>query len=76
MANGENNKQAEKPAKAAKADKATVTLYAPANAGPTVSHGGEVYEADDKGTVEVPPHAVDDLRDHGWSTEPPAKAGK
>lgn len=61
---------AEKPAKAAKS---TVTMYAPEGGG-DVSHGGQTYELSKDGTVEVPPGAVADLRDHGYVTDKPKGA--
>lgn len=72
MAEQDKNK-ADKPAKAEKAEKSTVTMYAPEDGG-GVSHDGVEYELSKDGTVEVPPGAVEDLRAHGYVTDKPKKA--
>lgn len=54
-----------------------VTLYVPEGMGLSFAVGGFEVDADEKDrSVEVPKQHADDLRAHGLTDKPPAKAGK
>lgn len=56
-------------------ERAPVTMYPPKDGG-GASHDGEFYAVGKDGTLQVPHHAVDALRVHGYTTDAPAKAAK